>query len=309
MRTKKELDKYKVSVIIPFYNRANKLQRAVKSVLKQTHQNFEIILVDDGSADNAKKLKKLVDSSDKIKLLKNSKNLGASSARNKGIKAATGDYIAFLDSDDEYVENKLEVCIAYMVEKKLKILHTSYKREGKKETIVHSGMFYGHCERKMMFRCEIATPTVMIDRKWLEKRGVLFDTTMQVGEDVCFWLELLKNNTYLGGIDEPLTIIYTNENSAAFSPEKNLVGMKHIIAFLLNDSYYSKFNDELAGIMYDFITIAEEAKIKKLEKEISLTLKNKSRLHKFWFFLKHEGIKSTIRRFLIKVFGIKREKV
>lgn len=102
---KKETNK--ISVIIPTYNRAKLLSRSVKSVINQTYKNLEIIIVDDGSTDNTEEvIKKIKDR--RVKYIKLNKNKGACHARNRGIKEATGKYIAFQDSDDVFLPNKLQ---------------------------------------------------------------------------------------------------------------------------------------------------------------------------------------------------------
>ena len=98
--------KIKVSVIIPVYNKQDYIKRTINSVLNQTYKNFEIIVVDDGSTDNSlKAIKQIKDK--RIKVFAQ-KNLGVSNARNKGIKQAKGNYIAFLDADDEFLPKYLE---------------------------------------------------------------------------------------------------------------------------------------------------------------------------------------------------------
>lgn len=96
-----------VSVIIPTYNRAHLLGRAIQSVLAQTYEDFEIIVVDDASTDVTEQVVKSF-ADDRINYIRHQKNKGGSSARNTGIKAAKGEFIAFLDSDDEWVPKKLE---------------------------------------------------------------------------------------------------------------------------------------------------------------------------------------------------------
>ena len=96
-----------VSVIIPTFNRANLVGRSIKSVLDQTYCDFELIVVDDGSIDNTEEVVKAF-SDPRIRYMKHEKNRGLSAARNTGIKAATGEYIAFQDSDDEWLPNRLE---------------------------------------------------------------------------------------------------------------------------------------------------------------------------------------------------------
>jgi len=103
-----------VSVIIPTYNRAHLVGRSIQSVINQTYQDFEIIVVDDGSTDNTEDIIKEFQKKDKrIKHIKHNKNKGGSAARNTGIRAARGEYIAFLDSDDEWMPTKLEKQTSY----------------------------------------------------------------------------------------------------------------------------------------------------------------------------------------------------
>jgi glycosyltransferase involved in cell wall biosynthesis len=102
-----------ISVIIPTYNREKTLPRAINSVLNQTYKNWELIIVDDGSIDNTKKILKPYLKNKKIKYYYK-KNEGVSSARNLGIKKARGEYIALLDSDDEFLREKLEIQLEEM---------------------------------------------------------------------------------------------------------------------------------------------------------------------------------------------------
>ena len=99
-----------VSVIIPTYNRANLIGISLNSVISQSYKNIEIIVVDDGSTDNTEKAVKAIEDS-KIRYIRHLKNLGGNAARNTAIDAAVGEYIAFLDSDDAWVANKLELQI------------------------------------------------------------------------------------------------------------------------------------------------------------------------------------------------------
>src|SRR5690554_5671170 len=104
-----------VSVVIPTYNRSKELARAIKSVLNQTYQNFEILVIDDGSEEN---LRVVCDSfnDQRIKFLRNDTHTNANVARNRGIKEAQGEYIAMLDSDDEYLPHHLSRRIEKMSE-------------------------------------------------------------------------------------------------------------------------------------------------------------------------------------------------
>ena len=105
---------YKISVIIPTYNRAHIIKDALESVLKQTYSNWECIVIDDGSTDHTERIiKELVSIDNRIKYIRrpSSRNKGAATCRNIGLENATGDYIQFLDSDDYIATNKFEVQI------------------------------------------------------------------------------------------------------------------------------------------------------------------------------------------------------
>jgi glycosyltransferase involved in cell wall biosynthesis len=102
----------KVSVIIPTYNRAHLIGRSIKSVLDQTFIDFELIVVDDGSTDNTEEVVKAYNDQ-RIRYIRYTKNRGAPAARNTGIRAARGEYIAFNDSDDEWLPQKLERQMAF----------------------------------------------------------------------------------------------------------------------------------------------------------------------------------------------------
>jgi glycosyltransferase involved in cell wall biosynthesis len=112
----------KISVIIPVYNTEKYLYRCIDSVIKQTHKNLEIILVDDGSTDNSGKICDWYKNKDSRIRVIHKKNAGQSSARNIGIELATGDYIVFVDSDDWIAENIYEHCIELAETKKCDIV-------------------------------------------------------------------------------------------------------------------------------------------------------------------------------------------
>lgn len=108
----KQENDYKVSVIIPSYNRKDTIKRCIESILNQTKPVYEIIVVDDGSSDNTVEIIQCI-KCDYLKLIKQN-HRGAQAARNLGIVNANGNYIAFLDSDDEWLPNFLETQIAYL---------------------------------------------------------------------------------------------------------------------------------------------------------------------------------------------------
>jgi glycosyltransferase involved in cell wall biosynthesis len=116
-----------ISVIIPTYNRAHLLPRSIESVLNQTYKDFELIIVDDGSNDNTDEVvNKYIKKDNRIKYIKFEKNKGGNVARNAGINHSRGEYIAFLDSDDEWLSKKLERQISVFHKSKIENLGLVY---------------------------------------------------------------------------------------------------------------------------------------------------------------------------------------
>ncbi len=195
-----------ISVIIPTYNRKNFLQIAVKSVLAQTYKNFELIIVDDGSTDETDKLiEKFNDS--RIKYIYQ-KNRGPAKARNTGIKLAKGDYIAFLDSDDRWKKEKLQIQFTEMENHPQYMLsHTEeiWYRNGKilnpkkKHKKNHGDIFL-----QSLKLCAISMSTVMV-RKELFNKISLYDEKLEVCEDYDMWLRITANYPVLL-INIPLTL-------------------------------------------------------------------------------------------------------
>ncbi len=296
--SKKETSKYKVSVVIPFYNNPSEAIRALKSVLSQTHKNIEILLVDDGSKTNTDELKEFIKNKDNIRLIKQPKNAGVSAARNKGIAEANGQYIALLDSDDEFAPDKIETQLAYMIASKAPMSHTSYIRNMDGEiTTINSGIDKGNCGRKLMYSCPIATPTVMFDTDWLKTSSTKFNESIGIGEDTTLWLQVAKNN-YIVGIDKPLTTVHAHNGSHAYDVNKQIIGYKNIIRFLLNDEYYSKFDKEISLLMRPYVDFVNS--VSPDDNFIDNVLANYNNrfsrnLAKFVYFTKHEGLVHAIK--------------
>ena len=118
-----------VSVVIPVYNREDTIQRAVDSVLNQTYSNIEVLVVDDGSKDNSLEMLKKYHNDNRVKIFCQEFNQGANAARNRGIREAKGEYIAFHDSDDEWLPDKLEKQIKRMEYGDFHVSFCAFKRQ------------------------------------------------------------------------------------------------------------------------------------------------------------------------------------
>ncbi len=177
------------SVIIPTYNRKDFVCIALSSVLNQTYKNFELILIDDGSTDKTKEA--LSQYKDKRITYFYQQNHGVAHARNRGIECARGDFIAFLDSDDKWAEQKLQRTLDYIKKfPHISIFHTeetwikggkilNQKRKHKKPT--------GFVFKNALPLCCIGFSTAVVKRDVFNSVG-LFDETFSACEDYDFWL-------------------------------------------------------------------------------------------------------------------------
>jgi len=195
-----------VSVIIPTFNRASTIKRAVDSVLFQSFRDFELIVVDDGSTDETQAL--LSDFSDKIKILKTD-NRGVSAARNLGAQAASGRSIAFLDSDDEWMPAKLEKQLKLMKNSRFRICQTEERwiRNGKfvnkpARYKKHEGDIFSHCLKL----CAVTPSSVLLEKSLFFEYGG-FDESLPVCEDYDLWLRMSPDQPF-GLVDEELIIKY-----------------------------------------------------------------------------------------------------
>ncbi len=183
-------NKFKISVIFPTYNRCALLERAINSVLKQTRPVDEIIIIDDGSTDGTPEL--LAKKYPQI-LYFWQENKGVSATRNAGIEKATGDWIAFLDSDDTWLPRKLEYQQEALIQNpEYLICHTNeiWIRRGKRVNPMKKHQkFGGYIFDKCLPICVISPSSVILHRSLFERFGK-FDTELPVCEDYDLWLRL-----------------------------------------------------------------------------------------------------------------------
>ncbi len=182
-----------VDVIIPTFNRAEVMIKAIESVLSQTYQNFVLHIVDDGSTDHTQLVLNQYRNHPKIKLYYQN-NSGVSSARNQAAKNSNGQWISFLDSDDEWMPEKLQTQIIYLVQnQECQFLHSEelWIRNGVRVNpkIKHLKSNTNIFLRSLEF-CIISPSTVILSRNLFFTHGG-FDETMLVCEDYDLWLKIL----------------------------------------------------------------------------------------------------------------------
>jgi hypothetical protein len=232
-----------VSVIMPFYNRLSLTQRAFESIQSQTHQRMEIVIIDDGSTDTVDQFRSLALNDPRV-VWARQENAGPASARNNGLERVTGDFIAFLDSDDLWDPNKIQIQLREMIENNWAISHTSYIRvwsDGNEERIT-SAVRRRDGLPWMIASCQMCTPSVMARRDVFHRRR--FPEGMRSGEDVITWLDIAAECP-IWGIDLPLVKVHASEQSSAFDLQKSAIGLQNISNFVSNDPRYEKYSDEI----------------------------------------------------------------
>ena len=212
-----------VSVIIPFYRKKFYIKETIFSVLKQTYKNLEIIIIyDDQNHDDLNFIKEIGALDPRISIIVNLKNLGAGNSRNVGIASSKGSYIAFIDSDDVWKENKIMNQINYMKINNLLACHTSYEIIEYKNKIIGKRMARNFYDLNDLLKsCDIGLSTVLLNRKIFINRLKFPD--LKTKEDFVFWLSILKENINIIGLDENLTSWRKLNNSLSTSVLQKLV--------------------------------------------------------------------------------------
>ena len=202
-----------VSIIIPTYNRARLLGRAIDSVLAQTFTDFELIIVDDGSVDNTRQL--VLDYADqRIRYVWHERNQGQNAALNSGVLAAGGKYVAFLDSDDEWLPEFLgKVLHVFEKDNNLGAVYTRAGSIQPDGTLKGSYAFHlqGYIYREALAQGYVSHMiTIVVKRECFDRIG-LFDLDFVVCQDNEFCLRLAKEYC-LGLVPEALAIIHTDSS-------------------------------------------------------------------------------------------------
>ena len=219
---KKEYINNLVSVITPVYNAERYLERMLISVLNQTYKNIEIILVDDCSKDGSENIIKQYQSNNKnITYFKQPKNLGAGHARNKALELARGRYVAFLDSDDVWLPEKIDKQLVLMKKSNTPFCYTAIEMIDEYDNIVKLKRNISEkCTYKYLLRNTIiATSSVVVDRK---KFGDFRMHIRRGGQDYATWLKLLRSGVVARGLNETLVRYRISKGSLSSNKLKSI---------------------------------------------------------------------------------------
>jgi glycosyltransferase involved in cell wall biosynthesis len=192
-----------VSIITPSYNSKKYISETINSIINQTYTNWEMIIVDDCSSDNSVELVQLfVEKDPRISLIKLTENSGVAIARNRAIEAAQGRYIAFLDSDDLWLPNKLEKQLSFMQKNNYPFSYTAYDKIDESGRVFdHIGVPDSVCYSDLLKTCSIGCLTAMYDTEYF---GNVDMPLIRKRQDLGLWLKLLKETDYAYGLNETL---------------------------------------------------------------------------------------------------------
>jgi glycosyltransferase involved in cell wall biosynthesis len=203
-----------VSIVTPCYNSAKYIEHTVKSVQAQDHTNWEMILVDDCSADNTVEVaKRIQEKEPRVKLIPLEENSGPAVARNTGIEAAQGQYLTFLDADDLWLPNFISRSIEE-TEKGRPFVFASYQRKNENlepllsDFVVPQKVSYSDILKSNSISCL----TAFLD---VEKLGKKLMPLVRKRQDMGLWLRYLKDTKHAYGIQEPLAIYRIRESSVS----------------------------------------------------------------------------------------------
>ena len=294
----------KVSVIIPTYNRAPLLQRAMKSVLAQTYENIELIIVDNASSDNTSEIIKDF-KDERIKYLRHSTNKGGSAARNTGIRSAEGEFISLLDDDDELFPEKIERQIRKfnVSSPEVGVIYCGY-------SFVHGDQIVrtvlprwrGDVHELCLKRTIMASNTALVKRKFYFT-AELWDETFPSCQDWDMWIRLSKYCEF-DFIPDALTLVYIHGNQISTNLKNRIFAIQKII-----EKYKSEFLTRKKVLSFHFRRLGYfcclDGKFKKgfnycLLSLIHNPIEWKFYVHFFFFLLPPKLHQKLIRKFLIR---------
>ncbi len=222
-----------VSVVVPSYNGEKYLEEALLSIFGQTYRHYEVIVVDDGSATDA--VRRICEKyKDKIRYIRHQYNKGLSTARNEGIMKSKGKYIAFLDDDDVWLQDKLEKQVAFYEklesqENRIGLVYSGLCVIDESGKVLHKGLYSsaGNNYPKILFFDFVGTPSsVMTKRSVLNQVG-FFDDEMRGREDYDMWIRIAKKYPVYS-LNEFLTKYRVRRNTLSKNPDIMVSGLERI---------------------------------------------------------------------------------
>ena len=192
-----------VSIILPYYKKKKFVEKSIRSILNQTFQKFELIIIyDDEDYKDFEFIKNFENIDKRIKVVKNTRNIGAGKSRNKGIKLSKGKYVAFIDSDDYWYKKKLFHQVGFMEKNNFNATHTSFNIVDEKDKILSFRKARDLNYKDLLKSCDIGLSTVVIKKKLLNMQNPF--PNLKTKEDYVLWLKISKQGQIFKSVDKKL---------------------------------------------------------------------------------------------------------
>ena len=254
-----------VTAIIPTYNSGIYLKEAVESALDQDYPNLEIIIIDDGSTDDSLSL--LTPYLNRVHVV-TSENFGAASARNLGILASSGEYLAFLDSDDKWISNKISLQMKQMLESKLDLVYCAGQEFGIQGGLgqIHVPIFEGNCYqyyKKYPSRDIVAIgPSGSILKKSLLHKSGIFDTKIPAPSEDWDFFRRYSQHAKFGYCTDVLVLRRIHENNVS---RKSILGYyfgnrNSLLKMFLDDPHIGIVERRIIWMKYNYMSAKAFAK-------------------------------------------------
>ena len=223
-----------ISVIMPFYKKREFFEESLLSVINQTYKNIELIIIyDDYKADDLTFIKDKIKFHARSKVINNKQNYGVAKARNIGIENSGGEFIAFIDSDDLWDKNKLEIQYNHMKKNNSRISHTNYKIIDKNNNLLGINIAKDNLNyQELINSCDIGLSTVMIQKDVFK---ISMFKNIKTKEDYALWLELARNGEKFSALNLNLSSYRKTSNSLSSSFKNKLVN-----GFIVYNKYEKK---------------------------------------------------------------------
>ena len=228
-------ERKRISIIIPYYKKKKYFKQTIESILNQTYKNYEVIVIyDDTCLNELPFVKDILKKIKFKKLIINSKNCGVGVSRNRGIKVASGNYIAFCDADDTWKKNKLHIQLNFMLKNNLVISHTNYFIINEKSKVVGKFIIKNKLDYNDLLKsCDIGLSTVIIKKEILTTYK--FDK-LKTKEDYLLWLKVIKKIKFIYGLNQYLSCWRRDKNSLSSSIMQKLLDAYRLYRMHLNNN-------------------------------------------------------------------------
>jgi teichuronic acid biosynthesis glycosyltransferase TuaG len=234
-----------ISIITPTYFSEKYIEDCILSVLHQSYDNWEMLIIDGKSTDETGKIVKKYSRNDKrIKLINNIEDDGPAQARAFGIEKAKGEYIAFIDSDDMWSPEKLELQLKFMIENTYSFTFTRYRLMDKNglKSLASIGGYNSNTYSQYLRRRGIANSSVMLKRECINN-DILEAISSAHAEDTLWWLLIMKNGHYAFAFQKDLMIYRVLGNSRSSQVFKNQLAVWSMYRDILGlNIFYASFN-------------------------------------------------------------------